>query len=453
MNSQPTSSQQTILVVDDNPTNIQVLFDVLDASGYRVAIAKNGESALSRLQSHTPDLILLDVMMPGIDGFETCRRIKASPQTCDIPVIFMTALSDTVDKVKGLKLGAVDYITKPIQHEEVLARINVHLQLRHLNQTLEVQVAERTAELTTALQTLQQTQLQLVQAEKMSSLGQLAAGVAHEINNPINFIYGNLTPAENYTQDLLKLVECYQANVPNPPEAVRHCLQEIELDFLQKDMPQLIGSMRLGADRIRQIVLALQNFSRVDESELKAVNLHDGLESTLLILQHRLKGRELGLPDIHVIKDYGNLPLVECYASQMNQVFMHLLVNAIAAIDEAIKAEPKQFCICQGTDQLPTIRIETRSLNPESVTIRISNNGIGLSDHQLQRIFDPLLTPKSTKQGTRLGLSISHQIVTVTHGGAIECHSHPEQGTEFIIQIPVRQTQSRVTHCEAVAAV
>lgn len=206
----PSQPQQTILVVDDTPTNIQVLFDLLDVSGYRVAIAKSGESALKRMQNSLPDLILLDVMMPGIDGFETCRQLKASAATRDIPVIFMTALSDTVDKVKGLKLGAVDYITKPIQHEEVLARIDVHLQLRHLQQNLEAQVAARTTELTDALETLQQAQLQLVQSEKMSSLGQLVAGIAHEINNPINFIYGNLKPASGYVDDLLELLRYSQ---------------------------------------------------------------------------------------------------------------------------------------------------------------------------------------------------------------------------------------------------
>ena len=282
MNEQ-TPPQGTILVVDDNPTNIQVLFDLLSETGYRVAIAKSGENALQRLQSYVPDLILLDVMMPGIDGFETCRRLKADPETQEIPVIFMTALADTVDKVKGLNLGAVDYITKPIQHEEVLARIRIHLQLQNLRKTLEQKVTERTAELTQALEELKSTQVQLVHNEKMSSLGQLLAGVAHEINNPVSFIYGNLSHLKNYTQDLLDFVQLYQKHYPHPVAEIQAKAEEIEPEYLQEDLTKIQESMQVGIDRIREIVLSLRNFSRTDETGFKAVDIHAGIESTLLI--------------------------------------------------------------------------------------------------------------------------------------------------------------------------
>ncbi|MGP1382359.1 MAG: sensor histidine kinase [Thainema sp.] len=419
--------QATILVVDDTPTNIQVLFDVLKASGYRIAVAKSSESALKRLQDSLPDLILLDVMMPGIDGFETCRRLKENQVTKDIPVIFMTALADPVDKVKGLNLGAVDYITKPIQQEEVLARIRVHLQLRHLNQTLEAQVAQRTAHLTEALNQLQQTQLQLVQSEKLSSLGQLVAGVAHEINNPVNFIYGNLAPACDYVQDLMDLVNLFCQEYPQLTPALQARIEEIDLEFLQDDLPKLLASMKMGADRIRQIVLSLRNFSRLDEAEVKPVDLHDGLESTLLILQNRLKATAES-PEIEVIKTYGNLPLVECFASQINQVFMNILSNAIDALEESVE---------QGSVTHPHIQIQTEVMTNDWVRIAIADNGPGIPLDIQKKLFDSFFTTKPTGKGTGLGLSISRQIVVDHHQGHLTCQSPPGNGTTFYVELPI----------------
>ncbi|HEY9627884.1 MAG TPA: response regulator [Coleofasciculaceae cyanobacterium] len=443
MDTQLQDQQQTILVVDDNPTNIEVLFDVLDACGYRVAIAKSGEVALKRLQSSVPDLILLDVMMPGIDGFETCRQIKTSADLRDIPVIFMTALSDTVDKVKGLKLGAVDYITKPIQHEEVLARINVHLQLRHLSQTLETQVKQRTAELTASVTQLKEAQIQLVQGEKMASLGQLVAGIAHEINNPINFIYGNLRPAEDYIEDLLGFVDCYQTHIPEAPAPVQDRMEEIDLAFLRKDLPQLIRSMKLGADRIRQIVLSLRTFSRLDEKEFKPVDIHEGLDSTLLILQYRLKRRDSGSLPITVIKDYGALPPIECYPSQINQVFMNILANAIDALEERLQLDQQEKQAQSphySAEHPPTIQIQTLQQSADRITIRISDNGPGIPEELQPKLFEAFFTTKSPGKGTGLGLSISYQLLVEKHHGMLSCHSKPGEGTQFVIELPVHQT-------------
>jgi signal transduction histidine kinase len=411
--------QNSILIVDDTPTNLKVLFTLLNQSGFKVSIAKSGESALEKVKEVLPDLILLDVMMPGIDGFETCRRLKADPRTKDIPVIFMTVLSEVVDKVKGLNLGAVDYITKPIEQDEVLARINVHLELR-------------------------KAQLRLVQEEKMSALGQLVAGVAHEINNPVNFIYGNLTHARQYTDDLLKVLDLYETNTLEPIPEVLTYSEEIDLEFLKDDLPQLLHSMQVGAERILGIVRSLQVFSRLDRAERRPVNLHESLDSTLMLLSSRLRTKsqrpDFRRPDIEVVKEYGELPLVECNAGELNQVFMNLLANAIDAINEKIDHEENtQQPDSQGVT--PRIRILTEVTEDQTkVVIRITDNGIGMSEEVRQMIFEQFFTTKPVGQGTGLGLSITHQIVVAKHGGTLEVDSARGEGSEFVITLPVRLT-------------
>ncbi|MEM6252576.1 MAG: response regulator [Leptolyngbya sp. SIO3F4] len=429
------SAAHRILIVDDNPTNLKVLAEAIREQGWTALVATDGESALEQIAYMSPDLILLDVMMPGMDGFETCHQIKTQDKTQeDIPIIFMTALADIEDKVKGFEVGAVDYITKPIQHQEAIARIRVHLQLRHLNQTLEEQVDARTTELQNALTTLKQTQLQLVQNEKMSSLGQLVAGVAHEINNPINFIHGNISPAKEYIQDLLKLIDCYQTYIKLPPQPVQECIEEIDLDFLRTDLPQLVSSMKFGTDRIRNIVLSLRNFSRMDEAAYKPVTLSEGIDSTLLILRHRFK-QTAGYPAIQVKKDYGPLPEVECYPSQLNQVFLNLISNSIDALEEWLLEES-----VRESNFTPKISIQTRLLENNWVTIHISDNGPGISENLRSRIFDAFFTTKDIGKGTGLGLSICHQIVVDKHHGSLNCYSEPGQGTEFVVKIPIKIT-------------
>ena len=440
--------QSLILVVDDNPTNIKVLFNVLEEADFRVLVAKNGESALEKLKIISPDLILLDVMMPGIDGFEVCRQLKKTNTCQDIPIIFMTALSDEANKVRGFSLGAVDYITKPIQHQEALARIRTHLQIQTLsrqlaeknellvesNQGLEEQVRVRTAELSDALEELQQSQLQLIQQEKMSSLGQLVAGVAHEINNPVNFIYGNLKHADEYVRDLLTVLTLYQKTHPESAAAVQKHLDDIDLAFISEDLPKLLGSMNVGANRIRDIVSALRNFSRMDEAEYKAVDIHEGLDSTLLILQHRLKTQP-DRPAIEVIKNYGPLPSVMCYAGQLNQVFMNLLSNAIDALEDASLEQSMQ----ELNDNPNHISISTSVIDADWVQIAIADNGSGVPKEIQENIFNPFFTTKPIGKGTGMGLSISHQIIVEQHQGKIECVPSSKKGTEFIIQIPIQQ--------------
>jgi signal transduction histidine kinase len=430
--SMTSQSSELILIVDDVPANLDVISATLTDAGFEVAVATTGERALKRLQHQTPDLILLDVMMPGISGFELCHQLKADTSTQDIPIIFMTALSDIQNKVQGFELGAVDYITKPFEEVEVLARVKTHLQLRHLNRNLEAQVNQRTVDLTQALQQLQSSQVQLIQSEKMSALGNLVAGVAHEINNPIGFVKGNLSHLEVYLKDLIHLVALYQHYYPQPESTILSAIEEMDFEYLQSDAPKLIGSTQEGIQRLRDISVSLRTFSRSDSDRPVQFNLHEGIDSALLILKHRLKANE-HRPEIEVIKEYGVFPEVECYAGQMNQVFMNLLANAIDALEESnqgrslaeIKANPNRIVI--KTELLAQAR---------SVVIRIQDNGIGMTEQVKQRIFDHLFTTKGVGKGTGLGLAIAHQIVVEKHSGVLTANSELNQGTEFVIQLP-----------------
>ncbi|BAZ28537.1 putative histidine kinase [Cylindrospermum sp. NIES-4074] len=294
----------------------------------------------------------------------------------------------------------------------------------------ETQLKQQAEDLATAIQELQQTQMQLIQSEKMSGLGQLVAGVAHEINNPVNFIYGNLDYANNYIQDLVRLVKLYQQNYSGTLPQIQELAADIDLEFLIEDLPKLLKSMKIGAERIRQIVVSLRTFSRMDEADMKAVNIHEGIDSTLMILEHRIKATPTRCT-IQVIKEYGNLPLVHCYAGQLNQVFMNILANAIDALEESVVNK-------KITDQ-PQIYICTQLVKPNQVTIRIADNGTGIPEEVQPRLFDPFFTTKPIGKGTGMGLSISYQIIAQKHGGSLECISQPGNGAEFIITIPLSQ--------------
>ncbi|MEG5082135.1 CHASE domain-containing protein [Microcoleus sp. AT8-B4] len=312
-----------------------------------------------------------------------------------------------------------------------------------------IQLKQRTAELETALKNLQEAQFKLIQTEKMSSLGQLVAGVAHEINNPVNFISGNLIHTGAYTRDLLELVEIYQQQYPNPTPEVQAKLKDIDLDFISEDLPKILKSMNMGAERISQIVLSLRNFSRLDEAEMKSVDIHQGIDSTLMILDSRLK-QKADFSGIELIKEYGNLPLVECCAGQLNQVFMNILSNAIDVLSDA---ENQKRLKKNASDSafLPTIRIRTELLSSNCVCVRIADNGTGMTENVKKRLFDPFFTTKPVGQGTGLGLSICYQIVD-KHQGSLRCVSAPGEGTEFWIEVPVRQ-QSKQSISKVLPAV
>ncbi|MEH2126330.1 MAG: ATP-binding protein [Nostoc sp.] len=310
-------------------------------------------------------------------------------------------------------------------HQLLLAHSQIHILT--LAQLEQAQEQSRITKL--GFRTLKNNYARLIQNEKMAALGQLVAGIAHEINNPVNFIAGNLVYAINYTQDLLKLISLYQHHYPAPVAEIKAAIAEMELEFLTVDYLKLLDSMKFGTERIQEIVLSLRNFSRLDESDKKIVDIHEGIDSTLIILQSRLINQQI-CQVITIDKEYGNLPLVECYAGLINQVFMNIITNAIDAIFE-------NFESVYSTQKSPVIRIRTEVTDNRQVVIRIADNGTGIPKDIQKRLFDPFFTTKPVGKGTGLGLSISYQIVVEKHCGQLQCISTVKEGTEFIITIPI----------------
>jgi len=319
----------------------------------------------------------------------------------------------------------------------ILRDITARKQEQITLQQSEARSRQQAQQLEQAIKELRRTQTQLIQTEKMSSLGQLVAGVAHEINNPVNFIHGNLNYVNEYSNNLLTLIDLYQQHYPNTVPVVEEYIQEIDLNFLLEDLPKILSSMKVGSERIRQIVLTLRNFSRLDESEMKPVNIHEGIDSTLLILQNRLKATS-DYPAIKIIKNYENLPEIECYAGQLNQAFMHLISNAI----DSLRSHDKNRSLEAKLKQPSTITISTQILDNNRIGISIKDNGLGINEAVKSRLFDPFFTTKPVGEGTGLGLSITYQIIVNKHDGRLECISEVGEGAEFWLEIPVKQKPS-----------
>ncbi|MBD2040937.1 response regulator [Microcoleus sp. FACHB-672] len=441
-----------ILFVDDEP-DLELLISQkfkkkVHLGELQLVFARNGAEALEKLQEHPDtDMVLTDINMPVMDGLALLAKLNDINPT--IKTVVMSAYGDMKNIRKAMNCGAFDFLTKPIDFQDLELTINKTWQcVQEIKQNLRVQqeqqeklqqseacAREQATNLEKALQDLRRTQGQLIQTEKMSLLGQLVAGVAHEINNPVNFIYGNLAHVSETAQNLLGLIELYQQCYPSPTPEIQNETEEIDLDFLSEDLPKMLSSMQVGAERIRQIVLTLRNFSRVDEAEKKPVNIHEGIDSTLMILQNRLKANAEQAA-IEVVKEYGDLPKVECYAGQLNQVFMNIIGNAIDALNQSNKSRaPTEIKNCPST-----ITISTQVINSDSVRVSIKDNGPGMPARVKERLFDPFFTTKPSGEGTGLGLSISYQIVVDKHYGQLQCFSEIGQGAEFVIEIPIKQS-------------
>jgi signal transduction histidine kinase len=427
-----TNYKGNILVVDDTPDNLRLLSAMLTTQGFEVRKALNGKMAITACQIVLPDVILLDINMPEMDGYQVCEKLKADPKTCEVPVIFISALDDVLDKVKAFDVGGADYVTKPFHGAEVILRIENQINLR----SLQMKLQEKNLLLQAALDNLQAAQVQQIQNEKMVALGNLVAGIAHEVNNPICFIYGNLQYASQYVQELVRIIESYQQEYPQPTPKIQKIVADIDLNFVINDLQTLMGAMYRGVDRIQEIVLALQKFSRHDEALMKQVDIHEGIDSTLIMLQHRLR-ETADRQAIAVVKAYGKLPLVTCYPGDLNQVFMHLLNNAIDALEQLVTQEK--------TIDNPQIQIRTHMTETNTVRIAIADNGFGIEESLRSRLFDPFFTTKPVGKGSGLGLAISYQIIVQKHRGQITCASTPGKGSEFTLEIPLTQPDGNST--------
>ncbi|WP_414622381.1 ATP-binding protein [Calothrix sp. CCY 0018] len=431
-------SQQHFRAINSFAKDIELfLSDLTDTAHEQIILTQDEMKEMQHTYEKVTYLIIITILLVFIGQF----------------LIIMLPLINSLDKLQegasAIAAGKLDYrlnIRTKDELEQVADEFNRMTEkltesyseiiersgeLLKLNRNLKHEVSDRTqaqAELEQTLNELKSTQAQLIQTEKMSSLGQMVAGVAHEINNPVSFVYGNINHVNQYIEDILELIELYQQEFPNPGDDIEEKLDNMELDFVKEDLPKILTSMKIGATRIREIVLSLRNFSRLDEADMKEVDIHEGIESTLLILQNRLKSKP-NRTEIEIIKKYNPLPKIECYPGQLNQTFMNIINNAIDVLEEERDNDM----------QNPQICIHTELIDNKTVAVRIADNGKGISEKVKNKLFDPFFTTKPVGKGTGLGLSITYQIIVDKHHGKLSCESELGKGTEFIIEIPLHQ--------------
>ncbi|MDY6902180.1 MAG: ATP-binding protein [Cyanobacteriota bacterium] len=441
-----------ILQLNDNALShtLEIIKQQNDNSGVLENLKNNTYLAFSRLKSTDwyfvtvyPKSLLSNFAVETIEFILIAALISL---IIEIVLLFLvlqkevaTPLNELITIADDISTGKLD-INLELNREDEIGRLatSFNIMANQLNTTfsslenakieLENKVKERTQELQDTLINLRNTQAQMLQAEKMSALGQTVAGVAHEINNPVNFIHANIEYIQTYIKDLLEVVTIYQEYYPETPELLKDKIDEIDLDFIKEDTVKILASMNIGTVRIREIVKSLRSFSRLDEADYKQVDIHEGIDNTLLILRHRLKNNSTQ-SEIQIIKDYGQIPLVECYAGKLNQVFMNILGNAIDALSELITSDTTTA----------KITISTQVTDKNWVKICIADNGMGIDEKVSKNIFNPFFTTKPVGKGTGLGLSISYQIIAETHKGKIYCDSELGKGTKFIVEIPIRQ--------------
>ncbi|MBS1142262.1 MAG: histidine kinase [Proteobacteria bacterium] len=425
------NSKCSILVVDDERINVALFTAQLKSESYITLSASSGEEALKIAEREHPDLILLDVMMPGMSGFEVAERLKSNGSTKNIPIIMITALDDRQTMIKGLQCGVEEFLTKPVLSVELLLRVRNLLKLKKYQDLLaahSIQLEEQVAE---GNLRLSEAQEKLIQSEKLASIGQLAAGVAHEINNPIGFVKSNFSSLKTYVADILDILQQYEAAEPLLPadspavQKLKVLKASADLPFISEDIQQLIAQSQDGIARVAKIIQDLKDFARSDSNPTwVTADVLGCLDSALNIATNEIKYKA------SVVREYGSLPEIECLPAQLGQVFLNILVNAAQAIDPQ--------------SGLGKIVIRSGQQDDEHIWVEISDTGCGMSDAQLKRIFDPFYTTKAVGVGTGLGLSISYGIIQ-RHGGNIRATSTPGEGTTFRIELPVRQAETQET--------